>query len=240
MSPTVNIADKAEAKKFPGNVYSQVVKDLVGDLKSINQFMRVLIIHVQRKLDVEFERVVGGGIAKLVAAFLMGRKGVISQGEGDAEIEVVEDEEEVADEELESVQSFIRLFNQRRTRKGVTHRDKLVLARIIALLDGRLTLEPLRFRYLPVYLTPLIGGWRGKISANGYANSVGLVWKLFAEVNKVEFVQHLFPSPSTRGRYTAITSTCLAAIFTLYLKGKKQSNIPLTAGFIPANLTPSI
>ena len=65
--------------------------------------MRVLIIHVQRKLDVEFERVVGGGIAKLLAAFLMGRKGVISQVEGDAEIEVVEDEEEVADEELESV-----------------------------------------------------------------------------------------------------------------------------------------
>ena len=51
-------------------MYSQVVKDLVGDLKSIliNQFMRVLIIHVQRKLDVEFGRVVGGGIAKLVAA----------------------------------------------------------------------------------------------------------------------------------------------------------------------------
>ena len=85
ISPTVKIADKAEAKKFPNMVYSQVVKDLVGDLKSIliNQFMRVLIIHVQRKLDVEFERVVGGGIAKLVAAFLMGRKGVISQEEGD-------------------------------------------------------------------------------------------------------------------------------------------------------------
>ena len=61
----------------------------------------------------------------------MGRKGVISQGEGDAEIEVVEDEEEVADEELESVQSFIRLLKHRRTRKGVTKHDKLVLIRII-------------------------------------------------------------------------------------------------------------
>jgi len=85
ISPTVYIADKAEAKKFPSDVYSQVVKDLVVDLKSIliNQFIRVLIIHVQRTLDVEFERVVGGGIAKLVAAFLMGRKGVISQEEGE-------------------------------------------------------------------------------------------------------------------------------------------------------------
>ena len=65
---TVYIADKAEAKKFPSEEYSQVVKVLVGDLKSIliNQFMRVLIIHVQRTLDVEFERVVGGGIAMLV------------------------------------------------------------------------------------------------------------------------------------------------------------------------------
>ena len=242
ISPTVYIADKAEAKKFPSEVYSQVVKDHVGDLKSIliNQFMRVLIIHVQRKLDVEFERVVGGGIAKLVAAFLMGRKGVISQEEGDAEIEVVEDEEEVADEELESVKSFIRLLNQRRTRKGVTNRDKLVLARIIALVSGQLTLEPLRSRYLPVYLTPLIGGWRGKISANGYANSVGLVWKLFAEVNKVEFVQHLFPTPSTRGRYTSKTSTCLAAIFTHYTRSKNASNTPLPAGLIPASLTFSI
>ena len=111
ISPTVVFSDKAEAKKFPGSVHSQVVKDLVGDLKSIliNQFMRVLIIHVQRKLDIEFGRVVGGGIAKLLAAFLMGRKGVISQVEGDAEIEVVDDDEEVADEELESVESFIRL-----------------------------------------------------------------------------------------------------------------------------------
>ena len=98
ISPTVYIADKAEAKKFLSEVYSQVVKDLVGDLILINQFMRVLIIHVQRKLDVEFVRVVGGGIAKLLAAFLMGRKGVISQGESDAESEVVDDEEEVADE----------------------------------------------------------------------------------------------------------------------------------------------
>ena len=202
--------------------------------------MRVLIIHVQRTLDEECGRVVGGGIAKLLAAFLMGRKGVISQVEGDAEIEVVEDEEEVADEELESVESFIRLLNQRRTRKGVTHRDKLVLARIIALVNGQRTLEPLRSRYLPVYLTPLIGGWRGKISANGYANAVGRVWKLFAEVNKVEFVQHLFPTPSTRGRYTSITSTCLASIFTLYLKGKKQSNATIPVGLIPADIEASI
>jgi hypothetical protein len=86
----------------------------------------------------------------------------------------------------------------------------------------------------------LIGGWRGKISANGYANSVGRVWKLFAEVNKVEFVQHLFPTPSTRGRYTSITSTCLASIFTLYLKGKKQSNATILADLIPADITSSI
>ena len=72
------------------------------------------------------------GVAMLA---LMGRKGAISQ-ENDAVIEVVDDEEEVADEELESVQSFIRLLNQRRTRKGVTNRDKLVLARIIALVNG--------------------------------------------------------------------------------------------------------
>ena len=242
ISPFHVEADKAEAKKFPNMVHSQVVKDLVGDLKSIliNQFMRVLIIHVQRTLDEECGRVVGGGIAKLLAAFLMGRKGVISQVEGDAEIEVVEDEEEVADEELESVESFIRLLNQRRTRKGVTNSDKLVLIRIIALVNGQRTLEPLRSQYLPKYLTPLIGGWRGKISANGYANSVGRVWKLFAEVNKVEFVQHLFPTPSTRGRYTAITSTCLASIFTLYLKGKKQSNATIPVGLIPADIEASI
>ena len=48
----------------------------------------------------------------------------------------MEDEEEVADEELESVESFIRALNQRRTRKGVTHRDKLVLSQIIALVNG--------------------------------------------------------------------------------------------------------
>ena len=242
ISPTIILADKAEAKKFPSEVYSQVVKDLVGDLKSIliNQFMRVLIIHVQRTLDEKYGWVVGGGIAKLVAAFLMGRKGVISQEEADDEIEVVDDEEEVVDEELESVESFIRLLNLRRTRKGVTYRDKSVLSGIIKLLDGQRTLEPLRSIYLPEYLIPLIGGWRGKISANGYATSVGLVWKLFAEVNKVEFVQHLFPTPSTRGRYTGITSTCLASIFTLYLKTKKESNSPLPAGLIPANQNPSI
>ena len=170
----------------------------------------------------------------------MGRKGVISQVEGDAEIEVVEDEEEVADEELESVESFIRALNQRRTRKGVTNRDKLVLARMISLVNGQLTLELLRSRYLPYYLIPLIGGCRGNVSVNGYANSVGRVWKLFAEVNKVEFVQHLFPTPSTRGRYTSITSTCLASIFTLYLKSKNTSNTPIPVGLIPADIEASI
>ena len=46
--------DKLEAKKFPSEAHSQIVKNLEGNLKSllINNFMRVLIIYV-RPLDAQ-------------------------------------------------------------------------------------------------------------------------------------------------------------------------------------------
>ena len=128
---------------------------------------------------------------------------------------------------------------------GVTYRDKSVLSGIIKLLDGQRTLDsgtppihiPTRIPH-PSYRRMERQDFSERLC--NLRESVGLVWKLFAEVNKVEFVQHLFPTPSTRGRYTAITSTCLASIFTLYLKGKKQSNATIPVGLIPADIEASI
>ena len=80
--------------------------------------MRVLVIHVQRMLDAECERVVGDGIAKLVAAFIMGRRGVIAQ-DAENEIEVIDDDE-IAEEQLGSVTSLVQLLNRRKSKKGVT------------------------------------------------------------------------------------------------------------------------
>jgi hypothetical protein len=59
---------------------------------------------------------------------------------------------------------------------------------------------------------------------------------LFAEVNRTEFVQHLFPTPSTKGIYRKITSTLLSAILTYYLKSKKSAKEPIPDGIIPEDL----
>jgi hypothetical protein len=64
----------------------------------------------------------------------------------------------------------------------------------------------MRAQYLPHYLRPVADEWKKKISENSYAN-IGLVWKLFADVNAVEYVQHLVPTPNAKGRYTAIDPT---------------------------------
>ena len=89
----------------------------------------------------------------------------------------------------------------------------------------------LRDIFLPIYLIPLVDHWKEKITARNYSNA-GLVWKLFTDTNYSAFVQHLFPAPSTEGRYAKITSTCLAAIFTLYI----QQSPGLPINLIPADL----
>ena len=88
--------------------------------------------------------------------------------------------------------------------------QKVCQGRILAEINGDNSLTQLRSKYLPNYLNPLVDQWKKKISADGYANAP-IVWKLFAEVNRTEFVQHLFPTPSTKGIYRKITSTLLSA-----------------------------
>ena len=66
--------------------------------------------------------------------------------------------------------------------------------------------DVLRQQYLPDYLSPLVDEWKAKISANKYAE-IGRAWNLFADMNHVEFVQHMFPTANTKGRYTRVDST---------------------------------
>ena len=67
--------------------------------------------------------------------------------------------------------------------------------------------------YLPPYLYPIVGEWKRKISEKSYAK-IGLAWKLFAEVNAIEFEQHLAPTPNAKGRYSGIDSTRFVLQFT--------------------------
>ena len=244
LSPHPKVRDKLEAKKFPSEAHSQIVKNLEGNLKSllINNFMRVLIIYVRRLLDIEFRGEVGGGVAKLIAAFLMGRKGVISKKGNEEEDEEVDKEgdgagqdDDMNDDQLSSIDAFRKVLKRRILKKGVNKRAKDAISRILAEINGENLLTQLRSKYLPSYLNPLVDQWMKKISADGYANAP-IVWKLFAEVNRTEFVQHLFPTPSTKGIYRKITSTLLSAILTYYLKSKKSAKEPIPDGIIPEDL----
>ena len=178
--------------------------------------MRVLSIHVQRTLEISYGNLIGGGIAKLIAAFIMGRRGFIHREEGDADDFVAVDID-IDDDSLNSVNIFRRLLGNRKRQKGMTRRDKAAIDQILEATEGDRSLQHLRDIFLPIYLMPLVDHWKEKITERNYSNA-GLVWKLFTDTNYSAFVQHLFPTPSTKGRYAKITSTCLAAIFTLYIQ----------------------
>ena len=234
--------EKLEAKRFPVAVYQQTIVELVGNLKSllINNFMRVLIIRTQRLLDNAFNRPVAAGISKLLSAFLMGRRGTIVQSKDEVGLEddpINDDNDGLDDDSLESVTILRKLLRGRRNQKKTSAGDKEVFDYLLNLLDGRSDLEGLRGVLLPSYLFTLVNNWRGKISGNSYSQAT-IVWMLFNEVNNVDFVQHLFPTASSKGHFTKITSTCLAAILTLYIKTVGKTKLP--ALLIPANLESSI
>ena len=113
--------------------------------------MRVLIIHVQRLLDNEFRGEVGGGVAKLMAAFLMGRKGVISKkgneeegDEVDAEVDGAGQDDDVNDDQLSSIDAFRKLLRRRIVKKGVNKRAKDAIINILGRINGKSSLGELR------------------------------------------------------------------------------------------------
>lgn len=212
VAPTPDHYNKLHA----ASIRQQFLQSLTSNVKSlaINNFMRVLTISVQRRLDFNYGFNVGGGLAKLVASFVMGRKGDIVKGNEEELLEEEEVEEEI-EEEADSSKAFTDILRKRM--KNASRGDKEVINSIIQNFQGDDCLERLRKSYLPKYLVPLVDCWRTKLSTHSYQN-IGFAWRLFTDVNNVEFVQHLFPTPSLGGHYTKITSTLLAAIFTLYIK----------------------
>ena len=52
ISPHIILKDKNDAKMFPSEVHSQIIKSLAGNLKSLiaNNFFRVLVVQVQNLL----------------------------------------------------------------------------------------------------------------------------------------------------------------------------------------------
>ena len=229
ISPHPHYLNRLQAKSYPSEVYSQLVHDLVSNLKTlqVNGFMKALVIFVQRKLDELFDGNVGSGIAKLVSAFLMGRRGKITR-QADEEESIDDDADvlpfDIDEESLDSLEALVRLLGNR-LKKCKSTFDKAAISSLLNSLRGKPNLDSLRALYLPAYLLPLVGQWKKKVSAKSYGNA-GLIWKLFHTVNTTAFAQHLFPTPSTKGRYSKITTTMLASIFTSYIT-QYNPQIPL-------------
>ena len=135
-----------------------------------------------------------------------------------------DDEEEHATDHFDMhfvLGAIIRMPN--RLKYGPRKSEKEFVGQLVNLWRGK-SFEDMRATFLPVYLRPLVDKWKAKLSAKKYAH-IGLVWKLFADVNHDEFVQKLVPTPNTKGRYTRVTSTLYVSspLLTLLLVSRSFS-----------------
>lgn len=80
-------------------------------------------------------------------------------------------------------------------------------------------ISALRHRFLPAYLLPLVDEWKTGLAADHHAN-FPLVFRLFEDVNRVEFRQHLFIQPNAKARAAPLTTTTLASLTVLFLHTK--------------------
>jgi hypothetical protein len=109
----------------------------------------------------------------------------------------------------------------------------------LSVIESLQSIQNLRERYLPPYLTELVGGW-GKALKSAALECAPRFWRLFTEVNSAKFTQHLYPQPKNSARYAStvifcryfgITTTMLAGIFTSYMQQHPDLELPgLPAG----------
>jgi hypothetical protein len=222
----------------PGHLWnSQSLTEITGNFKTmaIRNFKRVLKLRVSRQLSCA-NRLVRRNllmtISDAISIGVLGRKGIISGHErpttddqpDDEDIDEFADIEEIEDEIedkggkedfdirkviLRRVRSYVRKQKTRLT----SEEDELVKS----VTDENVYPDIQSFRkvFLPDYVLPLVNGWQKKLSENGYHN-IGIALKLFADVNKAAFVQHLFPMPNLKGRMHTLTTTRLLVLFRVY------------------------
>ena len=220
-----------------GIVLNDIARKEAGTLKTmINlNFFRVLQRRVMNTMVSRYQfgvrKFVLASFSKLVTSFILGRKGIpvkFSEDDDDEDSndseqqDIYDGDNEIADNNMESLSNFRNCL--RRRMNGLSKRSKL-LGREKALFKFLMSkdIDQLRTEYLPPYLKEFVHEWKRKLTENGYSR-IPLVWRLFGEVNNVEFTQQLYPQPTVQAKMVNLTTTRLAFMWTSFIKYHHKSD----------------
>ena len=236
-SPSSDVRAALHSSLAVSLLKSDIAATVAGKLKALINvnFLRVLSLHVKRKfiklLSPELHPAplvrsfFLSSMGNLVAKVILGKRGVASKewDEEKTEEEIKDGGDEI-DEDKFTIETFKSCLGRREASFG-KQKKKLSPAErsILAQLKQIPSLEKLGSEFLPRYLTGMCNEWTSKLTANGYLDSVALVWRLFAETNSEEFVQQLLPQPSVKCTFMNLTGTRLAACFVDFVKSKDEA-----------------
>jgi len=193
------------------NVKQQLIHNTIGSLKTLfrNNLSRILSLKLQIIFNSDATEVKHA--SQIIASAMLGASGE------------KEEEDDLEDEE----KGFDGLIQK-------LGRIKQLSEEFVASIKGLQSIQRIRELYLPSYLKPLVDSW-GKDLKSAGLECAPLIWRLMAEVNAKDFVQHLYPQPKNSGRfaftlilcrYFGITTTMLAGIFTDYINNRSDVELP--------------